>query len=90
MICHPCFGDQLRTARYVCGVWQVGVEVGDRLERGDMEAAIEKVMGGGGDEGKVEVREKMKGLKERTDECANEGGLSYTALTDLVDLMLSF
>ncbi|KAK3164666.1 hypothetical protein QOZ80_1AG0022740 [Eleusine coracana subsp. coracana] len=90
MICRPCFGDQLGTARYVCDVWQVGVEVGDRLERGDVEAAIEKVMGGGGAEGKVEVREKMKGLKERTDECANEGGLSYTALTDLVDLMLSF
>jgi UDP-glucosyltransferase BX8/BX9 len=35
MICRPCFGDQPGTARYVCHMWRVGVEleVGTRLQR---------------------------------------------------------
>jgi UDP-glucosyltransferase BX8/BX9 len=90
MICRPCFGDQYGTGRYVCHVWRVGVELEveeTRLERRNVQAAIERLMDG--TEGK-EVKERIKALKENTDECATERGSSYTALIALVDMMKSF
>ncbi|TVU34300.1 hypothetical protein EJB05_16131, partial [Eragrostis curvula] len=90
MICHPCFGDQLGTARYVCDVWRVGVEleVGAPLQRWNVQAAVEKLMNGA-DEGK-EVAQRMKDLKEKTDKCIKERGPSHTALMGLLDLIMSF
>ncbi|KAL6592951.1 hypothetical protein ACP70R_049247 [Stipagrostis hirtigluma subsp. patula] len=89
MICRPCFGDQMGTARYVCDVWRVGVEVevGAQLERGKIQAAVEKLMDG--EEGK-EVRERMKDLKQMADKCVKECGSSHVAFASLVELILSF
>ncbi|CAL5079411.1 unnamed protein product [Urochloa decumbens] len=48
MLCRPCFGDQRGNARYVDHVWRVGVELdGGEIERGNVAAAIEMVMGAG-------------------------------------------
>ncbi|KAL6659734.1 hypothetical protein ACP70R_002563 [Stipagrostis hirtigluma subsp. patula] len=88
MACRPLAGDQLGTARYVCNVWKVGVEVevGAQLEWGRIQVAIEKLMDGNG--GK-EVRERMKCLKKMADKVVSEGGSSHTAFVNLVDFILS-
>jgi UDP-glucosyltransferase BX9 len=47
MISRPFLGDQYGNARFVCDVWRVGVEVEMQIqvERGKIQAAIEKLMG---------------------------------------------
>ena len=84
MICRPLSSDQMGTSRYVCDVWKVGVrlEVENRLKRGDVQAAITRLMEG--KEGE-EVRERMKDLRHAVGKCTDEGGTSDVALQRLVD-----
>ena len=44
MICSPCFGDQKVNARYVSHVWKIGVHLENRMERGEIDKAIRKLM----------------------------------------------
>jgi len=78
MVSRPFLGDQYGNARFVCDVWRVGVEVEveNQVERGKIQAAIEKLMGD--NEGKV-VRERMKNLKELAEEDIKETGPSHSA-----------
>lgn len=88
MICKPCGGDQLGTARYVCDMWKVGVrvEVEDKLTRGGIQAAIERLMDG--IEGGV-VRDRMREMGDVVSKCTTKGGSSDLALQDLVDFIKS-
>uniref|UniRef100_A0A8I6YJ58 Glycosyltransferase n=1 Tax=Hordeum vulgare subsp. vulgare TaxID=112509 RepID=A0A8I6YJ58_HORVV len=83
MICRPLISDQMGTSRYVCDVWKVGVkvEVKKQLKRGNVQAAITRLMEG--KEGE-EVRERMKDLRHAVKKCTNEGGTSDVALQHLV------
>ncbi|XP_024969198.1 UDP-glycosyltransferase 76B1-like [Cynara cardunculus var. scolymus] len=87
MICSPCFGDQLPNARYVSEVWKIGVELENRLERGEIESSIKRVMV---DKEGIEMRKRVLNLKEKVNLCLKEGGSSYTSLEDLVDFIRSF
>ncbi|VAI92692.1 DIMBOA UDP-glucosyltransferase BX8-like [Triticum dicoccoides] len=84
MICRPLASDQMRTSRYVCDVWKVGVrvEVENQLKRGDVQAAITRLMEGKKGE---EVRERMKDLRHVMRKRTDEGGTSDVALQRLVD-----
>lgn len=89
MLCRPCFGDQLGTARYVCDVWKVGLEVvveTTGLQGVTVRSAVDKVMD---DNQGRECRERVKGLKQMADKCASEGGSSHGALVSLVDFITS-
>ncbi|KAL5799884.1 hypothetical protein ACOSQ4_032768 [Xanthoceras sorbifolium] len=44
MICQPCSGDQWVNARYVCDVWRIGLHLERKLERGEIERAIRRVI----------------------------------------------
>ena len=44
MLCRPYFGDQGLSAKYVCSVWKVGLELEGVLERGKIERAIRGLM----------------------------------------------
>ncbi|KAI4968719.1 hypothetical protein ZWY2020_046049 [Hordeum vulgare] len=48
MLCWPFFAEQQTNARYACVEWGVGMEVGDDVRRGVVEARIREVMGGEG------------------------------------------
>jgi UDP-glucosyltransferase BX8/BX9 len=87
MICHPRHGDQYGNARYVCHVWKVGTEVaGDQLERGEIKAAIDRLMGGS-EEGEG-IRKRMNELKIAADKGIDESAGSD--LTNLVHLINSY
>ncbi|AQK48640.1 benzoxazinone synthesis8 [Zea mays] len=80
MICHG-------NARYVCHVWKVGTEVaGDQLERGEIKAAIDRLMGGS-EEGEG-IRKRMNELKIAADKGIDESAGSD--LTNLVHLINSY
>ncbi|KAL7201602.1 hypothetical protein ACSBR1_033321 [Camellia fascicularis] len=65
MICSPGFGDQKVNARYVSGVWKMGLElVGDGLERGKIERVVRRLMGG--EEGE-EMRQRATDLKKKVE-----------------------
>ncbi|KAJ4971124.1 hypothetical protein NE237_004223 [Protea cynaroides] len=44
MLCRPCFGDQKVNARYVSHVWRVGLQLENKLERGEIERSIRRLM----------------------------------------------
>ncbi|KAK0605099.1 hypothetical protein LWI29_022753 [Acer saccharum] len=79
----PFFGDQNLNVRYVCDVWNIGLE----LESGKKEKAIRKLMV---DREGEEMRKRAKHLKQKVDMSLKEGGSSYNSLNDLADKILSF
>ncbi|TKW31294.1 hypothetical protein SEVIR_2G096100v4 [Setaria viridis] len=87
MICRPNAVDQMMNARYVEEVWGVGFELEGELERGEVEGAVRKLMGGGR-EG-AEMTERAEVLRRKVAECLDGSGSSRTAIDKLVDYMLS-
>ncbi|XP_017984652.1 PREDICTED: UDP-glycosyltransferase 76C2 [Theobroma cacao] len=86
MICQPSFGDQKVNARYISHVWKVGVHLEFKIERGEIEKAIKRLMV---DAEGQEMRDRVKLLKEKMNLCLNPGGSSYKSLDNLVTYMLS-
>ncbi|KAF8694228.1 hypothetical protein HU200_038360 [Digitaria exilis] len=89
MISRPFLGDQYGNAMFACEVWRVGMEVQveNQLERGKIQASIEELMGN--KEG-MEVRERMKRLKDVAMKSIQESGSSHTSFLKLADHLLSF
>ncbi|TVU25598.1 hypothetical protein EJB05_28100, partial [Eragrostis curvula] len=83
MISRPFLADQFGNARYVCDVWKVAIEVKveTQLERGEIKAAIEKLMDS--EDGK-EVTKRMKNWKKAVDDGIKEGGSSHSAIVNLI------
>lgn len=86
MICMPCFADQKVNAKYASDVWKVGVQLQNKIERGEVEKIIKKLMVG--DEAN-EIRENALNLKEKSSVCLKECGSSYCFLDSLVSDILS-
>nr|KYP37559.1 Cytokinin-N-glucosyltransferase 2 [Cajanus cajan] len=86
MICMPCFADQKVNAKYASDVWKVGVHLQNKLERGEVEKTIKKLMVG--DEVN-EIRENAFNLKEKASVCLKQGGSSYNFLDSLVSDIFS-
>ena len=87
MLCRPYFGDQGLSAKYVCSVWKVGLELEGVLERGKIERAIRRLMVE--TEG-VEIGKTAKDLKHKAELCLSEDGSTYNALNELEQHILSF
>lgn len=86
MICLPCHGDQKVNARYVTDVWKIGVHLENRLESGEIERAIRRLMV---DSEGHEMRDRVMNLKEKVDLSLRQGG-SYRALESLISHISSF
>lgn len=86
MICRSAFGDQRVNARYVCHVWNVGLEFENDLERGEIERVITRLMVE--NEGE-EMRQRALDLKVKVELCIRKGGSSYNLLNELVDHIMS-
>ncbi|KAM2124758.1 hypothetical protein ACFX1Q_015312 [Malus domestica] len=79
----PCFSDRKVHARYVNQVWRVGFQLEDKLEKGEIERAIKKLMAD--DDGK-EMSVRAMELKEKVDVCTRKGSSSYNFSNELVEL----
>ncbi|QCD98544.1 UDP-glycosyltransferase 76B1-like [Vigna unguiculata] len=86
MICMPCFADQKVNAKFASSVWKVGVQIENKLERGEVEKTIKKIMVG---DGAKEIKENALNLKEKASACLREGGSSHCFLDSLVSHILS-
>nr|AIE12485.1 UGT13 [Panax ginseng] len=86
MICSPCFGDQPVNARYVEGVWKVGVVLENGLERREIQSGIRRLMV---DEEGKEMKRRMVCLKEKVNLCLKQGGSSNQSLQNLVRYIMS-
>ncbi|KAM3355024.1 hypothetical protein ACQJBY_025656 [Aegilops geniculata] len=86
MICRPHFADQMINARYVEEVWKVGFELEGKLERGNIERGIRKLLckeeGG-------EMRRRANDLKDKATRCIKKGGSSQTMVDLLVNSIMS-
>ncbi|KAK0593022.1 hypothetical protein LWI29_029316 [Acer saccharum] len=72
MICQPGHGDQLVNARYVCDVWRFGLHLEKKVERGEIERAIRRVILEA--EGQ-KMRERIMILKDKMDICLKPGAI---------------
>ncbi|KAJ0019997.1 hypothetical protein Pint_32665 [Pistacia integerrima] len=84
MICRPCFGDQWVNAGYVSQVWKIGLELGNKLDREEMEKTVRRLMvekeGG-------EIRHRIKNLRKEIELSITKGGSSYKSLSELLELI---
>ncbi|KAF8022128.1 hypothetical protein BT93_G2312 [Corymbia citriodora subsp. variegata] len=87
MLCMPRFADQGVNARYVSGVWRIGVHLNGGLERENIARAIKRLLVEREGE---EIRERALVLKEKASASVRQGGPSYQALDALVSHILSF
>lgn len=88
MICSPCFSDQKVNARFVSQVWKVGLQLeSGKLERGEIEKIIRKLMTREKDGDEIRVR--VSELKEKADKCLKQGGTSCESLESLVSHIFS-
>ncbi|XP_014495747.1 UDP-glycosyltransferase 76B1 [Vigna radiata var. radiata] len=88
MICMPLFTDQKVNARYVSHVWKVGLQLEKKVERGEVERIIRRLMDAKA-QGK-EIRDRAFKLKEEAKVCLLQGASSYSSLQALVTYILSF
>ncbi|KAF7026266.1 hypothetical protein CFC21_038379 [Triticum aestivum] len=86
MICRPHFADQLINARYVEEVWKVGFELVGKLERGNIERGIRKLLR---EEEGGEMRRRANDLKDKAIHCIKKGGSSQTMVDLLVNCIMS-
>ncbi|GMH30574.1 hypothetical protein Nepgr_032417 [Nepenthes gracilis] len=87
MICLPFFADQMANARYVTDVWNVGLRLEGKLERGEIEKTIRRLMS---EKEGEEIRERAAFFKEKANLCLEEGGSSYKSLESLASHISSF
>lgn len=86
MICRPCFIDQRVNARYATYVWKIGLELGNTLERGEIERVIKKILV---EKEGEEMRQRANDMKENIKACLFEGGSSYNSLNNLLEFLPS-
>ncbi|GLT66976.1 hypothetical protein SLA2020_393140 [Shorea laevis] len=87
MICQPCFGDQKVNARCMSHVWKVGLELRGNLERGEVEKTVKRLMV---EDAGEEMRKRAMDLKRKVEISIGEGGSSYSSVSELVGLIMSF
>ncbi|XP_078150986.1 UDP-glycosyltransferase 76B1-like [Carex rostrata] len=87
MICWPHFSDQMGNARYIVDVWNIGIRLEGKLERGKIERAIKRLMKE--DEG-AEIRQRMREMKHKASVSINSGGSSFINFGKLLNFMSSF
>ncbi|ESQ37304.1 hypothetical protein EUTSA_v10003055mg [Eutrema salsugineum] len=69
MICMPFIGEQKLNAKYIESVWRIGIQLEGKVERGQVEKAVKRLIVGEVEKLKASVR---------------SGGSSHKALDDLV------
>ncbi|EFH53758.1 UDP-glucoronosyl/UDP-glucosyl transferase family protein [Arabidopsis lyrata subsp. lyrata] len=81
MICRPFHGEQKLNAMYIERVWRIGFQVEGKVDRGEVEKAVKRLIVD--DEG-AGMRERALVLKEKLKASVKNGGASYDALNELV------
>ena len=85
-MCSPFFGDQLANGRYVEDVWEIGTLLVGKLERGEVERDVARLMEGGDG---ATTRERAKELKTKSVESLKNAGSTQLAVDQLVDHILT-
>jgi len=84
MICKPFHGEQKLNAMYIESVWRIGFQVEGKVDRGEVERAVKRLIVD--DEG-AGMRERALVLKEKIKASVSSGGASYNALEDIVNYL---
>ncbi|XAR60670.1 hypothetical protein NMG60_11034138 [Bertholletia excelsa] len=83
-MCWPFIGDQKVNARYLCGVWGVGLEMEQELERVKIERVVKRIMV---DEEGKKIRKRAGSLKKELEVAVSS---AHNSLDDLVKFIMSF
>lgn len=86
MLSRPIFGDQFATGRYIESVWKIGFLLEGKLDKGEIERLIRRLLE---EKQGVEIRERAKNLKKKALMSLENYGSSQQAADDLVHHVLS-
>ncbi|RCV33038.1 hypothetical protein SETIT_7G050800v2 [Setaria italica] len=86
MVCWPFFAEQQTNCRFKRTEWGIGMEIGDDVRRGEVEALIREAMEG--EKGK-EMHRRVTELRESAVAAARPGGRSIRNLDRLIDEVLA-
>ncbi|AES77507.2 putative 7-deoxyloganetin glucosyltransferase [Medicago truncatula] len=85
MLCWPFYGDQPINCRYICNIWEIGIEIDTNVKREEVEKLINELMVG--DKGK-KMRQNVAELKKKAEENTSIGGCSYMNLDKVIKEVL--
>ncbi|CAL5196790.1 unnamed protein product [Lathyrus oleraceus] len=85
VLCWPFFADQPTNCRYICKIWEIGIEIDSNVKRGEVEKLVNELMVG--ERGK-KMREKINEMKKKVEEDTRPGGGSYMNLDRLIKEVL--
>ncbi|CAJ1964884.1 unnamed protein product [Sphenostylis stenocarpa] len=81
MICWPFFAEQQTNSRYVCELWEIGMEINHDVKRDEItKLVIEMIMGEKG----MEIRQKSAEWKKKAVRATDIGGSSYNNFQKLM------
>lgn len=86
MLCWPFFADQQTNCRYICNVWEVGMEIDTEVKREEVRSLIGEMMEG--EKGK-KMREKAMNWKESARKASEVGGSSHCNLERFLNDLLA-
>lgn len=81
MLCWPFFAEQQTNCRYKCTEWGIGMEIGDKVTRAEVEGLIREAMEGRKGQ---EMRHRVMELKEGAVTSAQTGGRSMHNVDRLI------
>ncbi|KAJ9562538.1 hypothetical protein OSB04_007698 [Centaurea solstitialis] len=87
MVCWPFTGDQQMNCRQMCKEWEVGMEIGRSVKRGEVEKVVRVLMAG--DKGK-RMRKKAIEWKKMAETAVGLDGSSFRSVRKLVDDINTF
>jgi UDP:flavonoid glycosyltransferase YjiC (YdhE family) len=85
MVCWPFFAEQQTNCRYKRTEWGIGMEIGDDVRRGEVEALIREAMEG---EKGQEMRRRVTELRDSAVAAARPGGRSMRNVDKLIEEVL--
>ncbi|EOA24064.1 hypothetical protein CARUB_v10017284mg [Capsella rubella] len=84
MICRPFHGEQKLNAMCIERVWRIGFQMEGKVDRGEVERAVKKLIV---DEEGAGMQERALVLKEKLKASVKSGGTSYNALDEIVEYL---
>ncbi|KAL8231006.1 hypothetical protein R6Q57_000784 [Mikania cordata] len=84
MICWSYLWDQLTNCRYICKEWEVGLEMGNKVNRDEVKRLVDELMGDEGDQKRIKAKEWL----EKAQVATAHNGSSSLNVNELVNEIL--
>ncbi|PNX85376.1 cytokinin-O-glucosyltransferase [Trifolium pratense] len=85
MLCWPFCADQPTNCKFICNIWETGIEIDPNVKRENLGKSINELMVG---EKAKKMKQNAMELKKKAEENTSQGGCSYMNLDKVIKEVL--